>query len=71
MRLEEIETQEDFDEQLEIYKTSNAPLEMRQEYIKKLQAMYPEFDNSNRLPSKEIFQMMKDGEADIDDIGGM
>lgn len=71
MRLEEIETQEDFDEQLEIYKTSNAPLEMRQEYIKKLQAMYPEFDNSNRLPSKEIFQMMKDGEADIDDLGGM
>ena len=50
-------------------KTSNAPLEMRQEYIKKLRAMYPEFDNSNRLPSKEIFQMMKDGEADISDIG--
>lgn len=69
MRLEEIETQEDFDEQMEIYKTSNAPLEMRQEYIKKLRAMYPEFDNSNRLPSKEIFQMMKDGEADISDIG--
>ena len=71
MRLEEIETQEDYNEQLEIYKTSSAPFEMRQEYIKKLQAMYPEFDNSNRLPSKEIFQMMKDGEADIDDIGGM
>lgn len=69
MRLEEIETQEDFDEQMEIYKTSSAPLEMRQEYIKKLQAMYPQFDNSNRLPSKEIFQMMKDGEADISDIG--
>ncbi|WP_067177051.1 hypothetical protein [Sulfurospirillum sp. UCH001] len=69
MKLEEIETQEDFDEQMEIYKTSNAPLEMRQEYIKKLRAMYPEFDNSNRLPSKEIFQMMKDGEADISDIG--
>ena len=71
MRLEESETQEDFDEQLEIYKTSSAPLEKRQEYIKKLQAMYPEFDNSNRLPSKEIFKMMKDGEADIDDLGGM
>ena len=68
MRLEEIETQEDFDEQMEIYKTSNAPLKMRQEYIKKLRSMYPEFDNSNRLPNKEIFQMMKDGEADIDDI---
>ena len=71
MRLEEIETQEDYNEQMQIYKTSSAPFEMRQEYIKKLQAMYPEFDNSNRLPSKEIFQMMKDGEADIDDIGGM
>ena len=71
MTIDEIETQEDFDEKMEIYKTSSAPFEMRQEYIKKLQAMYPEFDNSNRLPSKEIFQMMKDGEADIDDIGGM
>lgn len=69
MKLDEIETQEDFDEKMEIYKTSSAPLEMRQEYIKKLRAMYPEFDNSNRLPSKEIFQMMKDGEADISDIG--
>lgn len=71
MRLEEIETQEDFDEKMEIYKTSSAPLEMRQEYIQKLKAMYPQFDNSNRLPSREILQMMKDGEADIDDIGGM
>lgn len=70
MRLEEIETQEDFDEQMEIYKTSSAPLETRDEFIKKLKAMFPEFDNSNRLPSKEIFQMMRDGEADIDDIGG-
>lgn len=56
---------------MEIYKTSSAPLEMREEAIKKLKAMFPEFDNSNRLPSKEIFQMMKDGEADIDDLGGM
>ena len=71
MKLEEIETQEDYDEQMEIYKTSSASLEMRQEYIKKLKAMYPQFDNSNRLPSKEIFQMMKDGEADIDDMGGI
>ena len=70
MRLEEIETQEDFDEQMEIYKTSSAPQETRDEFIKKLKAMFPEFDNSNRLPSKEIFQMMKDGEADISDIGG-
>ena len=70
MRLEEIETQEDFDEKMEIYKTSNAPLEMRQEYIQKLKAMYPQFDNSNRLPNKEILQMMKDGEADISDMGG-
>ena len=71
MRLDEIETQEDFDEQMEIYKTSSAPLEMRQEFIKKLRAMYPEFDNSNRLPSKEILQSIRDGEADIDDLGGM
>lgn len=71
MRLEEIETQEDFNEQMEIYKTSSAPLETRQEFIKKLKATYPEFDNSNRLPSKEIFQMMEDGKADIEDMGGM
>ena len=71
MRLEEIETQEDFDEQMEIYKTSSAPLEMRQEFIKKLKAMYPQFDNSNRLPSAELLQSIRDGEADIDYLGGM
>lgn len=71
MRLDEIETQEDFDEQMEIYKTSSAPLEMRKEYIKKLKAMYQQFDNSNRLLSKEILQSIRDGEADIDDLGGM
>ena len=71
MKLDEIETQEDFDEKMEIYKTSSAPLEMRQEYIQKLKAMYPQFDNSNRLPSREILQSIRDGEADIDDIGGM
>ena len=71
MMLEEIETQEDYNEQLEIYKTSNAPLETRKEYIKKLKSMYPQFDNSNRLPSKEILQSIRDGEADIDDLGGM
>ena len=70
MRLEEIETQEDYNEQMEIYKTSSAPLEMREEAIKKLKAMFPMFDNSNRLPSKEILQMMRDGEADISDMGG-
>ena len=70
MKLEEIETQEDYNEQMEIYKTSSAPLEQRQEAIKKLRSAFPEFDNSNRLPSKEILQMMRDGEADISDMGG-
>ena len=71
MRLDEIETQEDFNEQMEIYKTSSAPLAQREEAIKNLKAKFPLFDNSSRLPSKEIFKMMKEGEADTDDIGGM
>ena len=71
MLIEEIEDQEDFDEQIEIYKTSNAPLAKRQEFIKKLRAMYPQFDNSNRLPSKEIFRMMEDCKADTDGMDGV
>ena len=71
MLIEEITDQEDFDEQMEIYKTSSAPIEMRQERIQKLRAMYPQFDNSNRLPSKEIFRMMEDCKADTDGMDGV
>jgi hypothetical protein len=52
------------------FKLSSAPLELRQEAMKALQGKYPSFDDTKHIASKEVLQMIKDGEADIDDING-
>lgn len=70
MRIEEIETQEDFSQKMDEYNISNAPFEAREEAKRKLRATFPEFGTIDKIPNKEILQMIKDGEADIDDIGG-
>ena len=58
-------TDSDLKEAIKELREIVARVKAKDEEIEKLKAMFPEFDNSNRLPSKEIFQMMKDGEADI------
>ena len=52
------------------FKLSSAPLELRQEAMKALQIKYPHFDDTKHTTSKEVLQMIKEGEADIDDING-
>lgn len=70
MRIDEVETQQDFNELMQIYETSNAPIEAREQAIARLKARFPQFDTSNRLPTKEVLQMIKDGQSDISDMGG-
>jgi len=70
MRLNEVETQEDYNELMEIYETSNAPIEIREEAMTKLKATFPQYDTSSHLPTKEILAMIKEGESDISDMGG-
>lgn len=65
-----ISTKEDFDKLLDGFKTSEAPLEIRQEAMRELKAQHPKFDAVDKLPSKELYAELKDGEADISDMGG-
>lgn len=70
MKLDEVQTKEDFLELLEIYKTSNAPIEVREQAINKLKSSFPHWDDTHHLPTMEVLQMIKDGESDISDMGG-
>jgi hypothetical protein len=65
-----VSTKEDFDILLNRFKTSEAPLDVRQEAMRELKAQHPKFDAIDKLPSKELSTEMKDGEADISDMGG-
>ena len=69
-KINEVETKSDYDYLMNSFKLSSAPLELRQEAMKALQVKYPSFDDAKHTTSKEVLQMIKDGEADIDDING-
>lgn len=68
-RVAEVEDKYDFDELMNSFKMSNAPLEVRQEAMEYLKAQHSQFDDKSHTPTKEVLQMIKDGEADTDDIG--
>ena len=69
-KISTISTKNAYDELLNSLKTSEAPLEIREEAIRELKAQKPQFDAVDRLPSKELFEQLKDGEEDISDMGG-
>lgn len=69
-RIMGIDTQEDFDELLNILELSEAPLETREEAKRELKAQKPQFCKVDKLPSKELHAEMKDGESDISDMNG-
>ena len=66
----EIEDKVDYDDMMNGFKISSADLELRKEVMNYLKAQYPQYDVKAHLPTKEIMQAIKDGEADIDDING-
>lgn len=66
----QIEDKVDFNEMMNGFKMSSADLEVRQEAMNYLKAQYPQYDEVKHIPTKEILQAIKDGEADIDDING-
>jgi len=53
---------------LENFKTSNQSLEVRTEAIETLKRYHPIYDESNRMPTRELLKQIQDGYADIDDI---
>lgn len=64
----QIEDKVDYDEMMQNFKTSNAPLEMKQEAMEYLKAHYPQYDTKDTLPTKELLKEIQDGQADIDDL---
>lgn len=70
MRITEVETKEDYLELMQIYETSNAPIDVRAGAINKLKATFPHWDETHHLPTKEVLQMIKEGESDTSDMGG-
>ena len=69
-KISTINTKEDYDALLNSLKTSEAPLETREEAIRELKAQKPQFDAVDKLPSKELYAQLKEGESDISDMGG-
>ncbi len=67
-RIKEVVSKREFDQLMEGFKTSNQPLEIREECIEELKKHYPFYDTSNRLPNKELRQMMEACAADIDGL---
>lgn len=65
-----VSSQEEFDDLLNNYDVSEAPLELRSEAKRELKAQHPQFDKVDKLPTAELYQEMKDGESDISDMGG-
>jgi len=68
-KVSEIEDKADYDDLMENIKLSSAPLEIRQEAINYLKTQHPQYDEKRHTPTKEVLQMIKDGESDISDIG--
>lgn len=67
-RISEVETKKDFDDLIESFKLSSADRELKEEAIRYLKEKYPNFDIVDKLPTKELLEEIKMGEADINDI---
>ena len=67
-RIQEVETKSEYDELMNAFKTSNAPIELKQEAIKELKKVHKYYNDEENIPKKEVLQLIKDSEADISDI---
>ena len=68
MLVNEIETQKDYNEKLYEFRMSPADKEKKEKAIRELKIAFPEFDISAKSTDEKVFEMIKDGEADISDI---
>lgn len=69
-RIKKIDNQDDYDFMLDNFKSSTADQATKQEAIEQLKKLKPEFDKDNNYSNDEVMKTIKEGEADIDDIGG-
>jgi len=64
-----VQNQIEFDSKVNAYMLSEASLEIREKAILELKRLNPEFDSVEKK-SEMLTKMIKDGEADTDDMGG-
>ena len=69
-RINEVETKSEYDDLMNSFELSDAPIELKQEAIKELKKAHILFDDERHTTPKEVLQMIKDGEADTSDING-
>lgn len=69
-RIKKIENQDEYDFMLDNFKSSTADQTTIQEAIEQLKKLKPEFDKDKHYTNDEVMKNIKEGEADIDDIGG-
>ena len=67
--VEKIKDKSDYERMLDGFKLSRAPLKDREEAITFLKLTCPQYETIDKHPNKELFEQIKAGEADIDDIG--
>ena len=66
MILSEVDSQEDFDELIDIYRMSEAPIEVRKAAIEKAKKEFPEFDTDKiHQVRKDVMDNIRDGRADL------
>lgn len=71
MLLEEIETQEEYDDKLYEYRViSKASAEVKEEAILRLKRAFPQFDKDEIVTSEQVLKDISDGQADIPKLEG-
>lgn len=66
----EIETKSEYDDLMNSFALSDAPLELKKEAMDELKKVHHIFDDKKHITPKEVLQMIKEGGADISDING-
>lgn len=65
MRLNRVKNKSDYDQLMGSYKISDAPLIIKEEAIRKLKALYPQFDTIDKKPTQKILKDIIDGQAEL------
>ena len=67
-RIEVVETKLEYNDLLNSFKTSDAPIEIKELAIKTLKKAHKHFNDDENITPKEVMQLIKESEADISDI---
>lgn len=67
-RIEAVETKLEYNDLLNSFKTSDAPIEIKELAIQTLKKSTQAFNDDENITPKEVMRLIKESEADISDI---